>query len=109
MELIRDSYTRSRVLIQEVAKFGIVGALAFGITVGGADALRSEAHLGDVFSVTVSVVVATIFTFLGSKYWTFKTARAATCAANPCSSFSLTASDCSSSSRSSLPRGTASA
>jgi putative flippase GtrA len=70
--LIRESYTRSKVLIHEVAKSGIVGILAVPITIGGADALRSEAHLSVLASVTVSIVVATIFTFLGNKYWTFK-------------------------------------
>lgn len=72
LRLIRDSYLRFRVLIHEVTKFGVIGALAFGITVGGANALRSGAHLGDLISVTIATVGATIFTFLGSKYWTFR-------------------------------------
>lgn len=69
---IRDSYMRLSVAFHEGAKFGVVGALAFGITVGGANALRSGAHLSDLASVTISTVAATIFSFFGSKYWTFR-------------------------------------
>lgn len=34
----RGAYLRFRVLTQEVAKFGVVGGLAVGITIGGANA-----------------------------------------------------------------------
>ncbi len=45
MGFIRDLYTRFRVLIHEVAKFGVVGVLAFFITIGGANALHFGAGL----------------------------------------------------------------
>ena len=72
LRFARGSYPRFRVLIQEVVKFGIVGALAVGITVGGADALRSGVHLDDLISVTIATIAAGIFAFAGSKYWTFR-------------------------------------
>ena len=72
MSLIRDLYTRFRVLIHEAAKFGIVGTLAFLITIGGANALRSGARLDELTSVTIATVVATVFSFLGNKHWAFK-------------------------------------
>jgi putative flippase GtrA len=72
VNLIRDLYTRFRVLIHEVAKFGIVGVLAFLITIGGANALRSGAGLDELTSVTIATVVATVFSFLGNKHWAFK-------------------------------------
>ena len=72
MSLIRDLYTRFRVLIHEAAKFGIVGTLAFLITIGGANALRSGAGLDELISVTIATVVATVFSFLGNKHWAFK-------------------------------------
>ena len=40
MDLLRDLYARFRVLIHEVAKFGLVGVLAFVITLGGANLLH---------------------------------------------------------------------
>ncbi len=72
MDLLRDLYARFRVLIHEVAKFGIVGALAFLITLGGANGLRSGAGLGPLTSVTIATIVATVFAFLGNKLWAFR-------------------------------------
>ena len=72
MNLLRDGYARFRVLIGEVAKFGIVGVLAFLITIIGANVLRSGAGLGPLTSVTIATVVATVFAFLGNKLWAFR-------------------------------------
>jgi putative flippase GtrA len=72
VDLIRELYARFRVLIHEVAKFGVVGFLAFLITVGGANALRSGAGIGPLTSVTIATVVATVFSFFGNKHWAFK-------------------------------------
>ena len=72
MDLLRDLYTRFRVLIHEVAKFGIVGILAFFITIGGSDGLHYGAGLGPLTSVVIATVVATVFAFLGNKLWAFR-------------------------------------
>ncbi len=72
MDLLRDVYARFRVLIHEVAKFGIVGILAFLITILGANALRSGAGYGPLTSVTIATIVATVFAFLGNKLWAFR-------------------------------------
>ncbi len=72
MEFLRDLYTRFRVLIHEVAKFGAVGILAFFITIGGANALRYGAGLGPLTSVALATAVATVFAFLGNKLWAFR-------------------------------------
>ena len=72
MDLLRDLYTRLRVLIHEVAKFGIVGILAFFITIGGSDWLHYGAGLGPLTSVVIATVVATVFAFLGNKLWAFR-------------------------------------
>jgi putative flippase GtrA len=72
VDLLRDLYARFRVLIHEVAKFGVVGMLAFLITIGGANALRSGAGLGPLTSVTIATIVATVFAFLGNKLWAFR-------------------------------------
>ena len=72
MGLIRDLYVRFRVLIHEITKFGIVGFLAFLITILGANILRSGAGLGPLTSAAIATIVATVFSFVGNKYWTFK-------------------------------------
>jgi putative flippase GtrA len=70
--LIRDLYTRFRVLIHEAAKFGTVGIIAFFITIGGANALHYGAGLGPLTSVTLATAFATVFAFLGNKLWAFR-------------------------------------
>jgi len=72
VDLLRDLYARFRVLIHEVAKFGLVGVLAFLITLGGANALHYGVGLGPLTSVTIATVVATVFAFLGNKLWAFR-------------------------------------
>jgi putative flippase GtrA len=72
VDRIRDGYTRFRVVIHEAAKFGIVGILAFLVTIGGANLLRSGAGFDELPSVTVATVVATIFAFVGNKLWAFR-------------------------------------
>ncbi len=75
MEFIRDLYSRFRVSVHEVAKFGVVGILAFFITIGGANALHFGAGLGPLTAVTIATVVATIFSFIGNKLWAFRHRR----------------------------------
>jgi putative flippase GtrA len=70
--LIRDLYTRFRVLIHEAAKFGTVGIIAFFITIGGANALHYGAGLGPLTSVSLATAFATVFAFLGNKLWAFR-------------------------------------
>jgi putative flippase GtrA len=72
VDLLRDLYARFRVLIHEVAKFGVVGIIAFFITLGGANLLHFGAGLGPLTSVTIATVVATVFAFLGNKLWAFR-------------------------------------
>ena len=72
MDPLRDLYARFRVLIHEAAKFGVVGVLAFGVTIVGANALHSGAGLGELVSVTIATTVATVLSFLGNKHWAFR-------------------------------------
>jgi putative flippase GtrA len=72
VDLLRDLYTRFRVLIHEVAKFGVVGILAFVITIVGTNVLRYGVGLGPLTSVTIATVVATVFAFVGNKLWAFR-------------------------------------
>jgi len=70
LTLIRDYYFRFRVLIHEIGKFGIVGAVATVITFALQNALYG--HAGPTTSVVVANAVATCFAFLGNRYWAFK-------------------------------------
>ncbi|MGH3228533.1 MAG: GtrA family protein [Streptosporangiaceae bacterium] len=72
MRIIRDLYARFQVLIHEVAKFGIVGSLAFVLTLILVNAFHSGAGLGEITATTLANVLATVFAFVGNKFWAFR-------------------------------------
>ena len=72
MSLIRDYYLRFRLLVHEVAKFGVVGLAGFVVQLGVQNALHSGAHIGAITSLTIAYIAATAVTFVGNRYWTFK-------------------------------------
>jgi putative flippase GtrA len=73
--LLRDLYARFRVLIHEVAKFGVVGGLAFVLTIILINAFHSGLGLGEIASTTLANILATIFAFVGNKFWAFRHRR----------------------------------
>jgi putative flippase GtrA len=72
---IRGMYERFRVLIHEVAKFGIVGGLAFVLTIVLVNVFHSGAHMGPILATTLANIVATVFAFMGNKFWAFRHRR----------------------------------
>jgi putative flippase GtrA len=65
-------YSRVRRVLPELIKFGVVGGVGSVIDLGGAAVLHSKYHVGPMESKAVSVTAATVFTYLGSRFWTFK-------------------------------------
>ena len=63
---------RYRDLTGEAIRFLIVGGTAFGITVGGTDALHLAAGLGPLVANVLANVAAACFAFAAHKYWTFR-------------------------------------
>lgn len=62
-------------LVRELAKFGIVGAIAFVVDVGTFNALRSgDGPLNDrpLTAKIISTVLATTVAFAGNRQWTFR-------------------------------------
>ena len=57
---------------RELVKFGIVGGLGTVIDLGGAAVLHSSYHVSRLRPRRVSITLATIFTYLGSRFWTFR-------------------------------------
>jgi putative flippase GtrA len=72
LSLIRDTYYRFRVLVHEVAKFGIVGAIGFVVQLGVQDTLFDEMKFGATTALVIAYCVATVVTFVGNRYWAFK-------------------------------------
>src|SRR5271169_1433755 len=59
-------------LIPELAKFGVVGLIGSIIDLGGADYLHVHMGLGPMAAKGLSITVATVVTYLGSRFWTFR-------------------------------------
>jgi putative flippase GtrA len=63
---------RFRHLIQEAAKFGIIGAIAFVVTELGTNVLHFDAKLGPISANVIASVIATVVSYVGNRYWTFR-------------------------------------
>ncbi|HWN60175.1 MAG TPA: GtrA family protein, partial [Streptosporangiaceae bacterium] len=59
-------------LIPELAKFGVVGLIGSVIDLGGADYLHVHMGIGPMVSKATSLTAATLITYLGSRFWTFR-------------------------------------
>jgi putative flippase GtrA len=66
-----ELYGRFRSLIHEGAKFGVVGGIGFVITDGGTNLLQAPLD-GWLKANAVATLVAMVFTYFGSRYWTFR-------------------------------------
>ncbi len=65
-------YSRVRTMLPEILKFWLVGGLGTVIDLGGAAVLHGTYHFEPLAAKAVSVTLATVFTYLGSRFWTFK-------------------------------------
>lgn len=59
-------------LIPELAKFGTVGLIGSVVDLGGAAYLHGAAGIGPMVSKGLSIIAATMVTYLGSRFWTFR-------------------------------------
>ncbi|WP_218125997.1 GtrA family protein [Sinosporangium album] len=59
----------------ELAKFGVVGAIAFIISVPGANVFRYVLDFGPLTSVVVATLIGTAFAFLANRFWTWRHAE----------------------------------
>jgi putative flippase GtrA len=70
--LTRSLYERFRILIHEVAKFGVVGGIAFLVTAGGTNLLHFQMNVGPITSNVIATILATALSYVGNRYWTFR-------------------------------------
>jgi putative flippase GtrA len=69
---LADLRQRFTELIPELARFGVVGATGAIIDLGGAAYLHGALHIGPLSAKALSITVATLVTYLGSRFWTFR-------------------------------------
>jgi putative flippase GtrA len=78
VSFLRSVSGRIRQLAHEVAKFGVVGAVAFVVDMGGFSLLRygidgeGVLHERPLTARTISVVLATVVAYLGNRHWTWR-------------------------------------
>jgi putative flippase GtrA len=65
-------YSRYRHLVPELLKFCVVGGLGAVIDLGGAAVLHGKFHVEGLEAKAISTILATVLTYLGSRFWTFK-------------------------------------
>jgi putative flippase GtrA len=59
-------------MLPEMIKFGIVGGLGAVVDLGGAALLQGKYHVEPLAAKALSVSLAMVLTYLGSRFWTFK-------------------------------------
>ena len=69
MSSVRALYERFRLLIHEGSKFLVIGVVGTVITFGAANALNG---IGRYKAVTIATILATAFSYMGNRYWTFR-------------------------------------
>src|ERR1700679_4148943 len=67
-----ELYSRYRHLVPELLKFCVVGGLGAVIDLGGAAVLHGKFHVEGLEAKAISTILATVLTYLGSRFWTFK-------------------------------------
>jgi putative flippase GtrA len=65
-------YSRVRTMLPELLKFGIVGGIGTVVDLGGAAVLHGKYHVEPLAAKAISTSLATVGTYLGSRFWTFK-------------------------------------
>jgi putative flippase GtrA len=64
--------SKFRTMLPELLKFAVVGGIGSIIDLGGTAILHSEYHVGPFTAKALAVTAATVVTYLGSRFWTFK-------------------------------------
>jgi len=70
---IRTVYATFRHVIHEIAKFGVVGAVAYAVTVAISNELRfGPPRLGPITSLGLAMIVAATGSYFANRHWTWK-------------------------------------
>lgn len=69
---IADALKLLRDLIPELAKFGVIGGIGAVVDLGGAGVLYGVYHVGPLKAKAIAFIAATIITYAGNRFWTFR-------------------------------------
>jgi putative flippase GtrA len=72
VNLVNTLYRRFRLLIHEGSKFLVIGGIGFVVTEVAFNLFRFSAGLGLFTSNALATLIATVVTYVGNRYWTFR-------------------------------------
>ncbi|MDQ1733689.1 MAG: hypothetical protein QOK10_3848 [Pseudonocardiales bacterium] len=60
-----------RILLKEVAAFGIIGAVSFVLELGSFNLILTQDHIGPLKAKVAATIIATTFAYFGNRYFSF--------------------------------------
>jgi putative flippase GtrA len=69
---VRHLYASFEHLIHEIAKFGIIGAVAFALTIGLSNGFHFGANLGPITSFSLATAIAAVASYFANRHWTWR-------------------------------------
>jgi putative flippase GtrA len=69
---VRGIYATFQTLIHELAKFGVIGAVAYVFTVVVSNSLHLGAGMGPLSSLGIAMVVAATLSYFANRHWTWR-------------------------------------
>jgi putative flippase GtrA len=68
---VRHLYATFEHLIHEIAKFGIIGGLAFALTIALSNTFHFAANLGPLTSFSLATAIAAVGSYFANRHWTW--------------------------------------
>jgi putative flippase GtrA len=69
---VRSLYNRFEHLVHELGKFGVIGATALVVNMAVFNGYMAAAPSKQIFAKVVATVAATIVSYIGNRYWTYR-------------------------------------
>jgi len=71
-DYVRRIYATFQTLIHEIAKFGVIGAIAYVFTVAVSNALHLGLKIGPLTSLGVAMILAATMSYFANRHWTWR-------------------------------------
>jgi len=72
VDFAKGLYQRFSTLVHELAKFGIIGLIAFVVDFGMLNLFLGVFGMGPLTSKVLATVISATFAYLGNRFWTFR-------------------------------------
>ena len=72
VDSVRRINATFRALIHEIAKFGVIGAIAYVFTVAASNGLHLGLKIGPLSSLGAAMVVAATLSYFANRHWTWR-------------------------------------